>query len=311
MMAETSEETLKTGVSLATPQVAVAPAPAVSAPRCVSVDGVRTYAPRLWQARERQRSGERPRQERDSLRSRSHEGRQGSRKHRRWLHAEELTRTLRRYVGSDSDEDDDIVQARPSAFHRLLDREGPERALEVLSAAEMRRPRSRPRRVESRSETLKKQARAGFGDAWPALCACTGVRNLVLEVERVACEAFGAKGREVAEEEGDWTLVAEAQAWAMEGPCVEWAAHWDGSALRVPLDGRHASADAVVVIGLDAGQRRFAHRLSSVMGLHSFSRDGECGRVLVLRPPRRHYAGAATWAPALSMTEVLPPARQE
>eukprot|EP00913_Durusdinium_trenchii_P017866 g16789.t1 len=108
-------------------------------------------------------SSERRKQERDSLRSRSKEGRPGSRKHRRYTHSVDLVNSLRRVMDLPSDVDaveEERPQARPSAFYRLLESEGPN-ALEVWAAAEARgrSPRPRERRSKDAAWLAEEQAR--------------------------------------------------------------------------------------------------------------------------------------------------------
>merc|ERR1719433_328291 len=67
---------------------------AVARSAALSGSGLRTYTPTLW--RMHQQREERPRYERDSLRSRSKEGRPGSRKHRRYTRSVEVSGVLRK-----------------------------------------------------------------------------------------------------------------------------------------------------------------------------------------------------------------------
>ncbi|OLP80396.1 Cytochrome c oxidase assembly protein COX11, mitochondrial [Symbiodinium microadriaticum] len=134
-------------------------------------------------------------QERDSLRSRSKEGRPGSRKHRRYTHSVDLVghsevNTLRRVMSARGEEnlpedvdgveeDGSLADAgfiaetiqqerprvRPSAFYRLLECEGPGNALEAWAAAESR-GRS-PKRARPKAGTAQ-GPQENEGDAWEA-----------------------------------------------------------------------------------------------------------------------------------------------
>mmetsp|Transcript_55062 Transcript_55062/g.154534 ORF Transcript_55062/g.154534 Transcript_55062/m.154534 type:complete len:319 (+) Transcript_55062:112-1068(+) len=272
--------------------------------RSVSVShvgaGVRAYTPTLWHARERQRSNERPKQERDSLRSRSNEGRPGSRKHRRWSQSMDLVRVLQKAAAAngegavevDPDAPQELMEHRPSAFYRLIEYEGASRALEALAAVENRRPRSRPRRPKTDAQVSREQARAvrsGFGDNWHYVHSNSVAKELLLEIEDLAGRAFTAAPAAEAEE--------------------EWVLHWDG--LTISTTCGSAPPEELAISGLDPCQRKYVHQFARIVGLHSSSREGMPsagggdGKILTMRPPRRSCADGAAWAPPFSVAQVL------
>mmetsp|Transcript_67536 Transcript_67536/g.170426 ORF Transcript_67536/g.170426 Transcript_67536/m.170426 type:complete len:327 (+) Transcript_67536:72-1052(+) len=298
--------------------------PAAAPRRSVSLSGggegsgVRAYTPTLWQARIRQTSGERPKQERDSLRSRSNEGRPGSRKHRRWTRSQELVGSLRRAIAAAGEDFDEVgaegmlkeqlqMEWRPSIFYRLLEFEGPSGALEAWAAAESvrverrERPRSRPRRPKSDAQVSMENERAArhtFGDNWNYVHSNAEAKEFLAELETMATEAFsaepsrGASGGETSKEPSEWLL------------------HWDGEGF-VTSAGAPPAAE-LAISGLSSAQRKVVHQFAELLGLHSESRHtdatfaGVSGeKVLTLRPPRRLGTTGRAWVAPISVARVL------
>lgn len=291
--------------------------------RRVSVCGgsaLRAYTPTLWHAQQRQRDGQ-PKQERDSLRSRSKEGRPGSRKHRRWTRSQELVGALRKAMDAHGDERAaaDVVAAedrllfewRPSAFYRLLECEGPSGALEAWAAVESRRrPRSRPRanRPKSDSQVAEENERAvrhAFGGNWQYINGSDAAKDLLVELEKMAISAFGSAPPEEmppAPGCGDSTTTPP------------WTVHWDGATMTTAAGAPPAAE--LAVLGLEPAQRKLVHQLARVLGLHSESRAagespscaaalGGDGKAVALRRPKGQCAPGSTWVPPLSLSRVL------
>lgn len=283
--------------------------------RSVSVQavgcGIRAYTPTLWQARLRQNSNERTRPERDSLRSRSNEGRPGSRKHRRWTRSQEVVRSYRRiFALADDFTDADIealvksqqlIEHRPSVFYRLLEHEGPARALEVWEAAERgRRPRSRPRRAKTEAQVkleAARCARTAFGHNWSYLQSQAAPKEFLLQLEELTTRAFAL---------GDWTDVAMPDDLTPQTQ-PDWSLHWDGCSFETSFGGPPACE--IAISGLDPAQRKFVHQFSRLLGLHSESRsEPRCrdhGKVLLLRPPQRYAASGQAWKASFSLSSLL------
>eukprot|EP00933_Yihiella_yeosuensis_P025675 TRINITY_DN19920_c0_g1_i1.p1 TRINITY_DN19920_c0_g1~~TRINITY_DN19920_c0_g1_i1.p1 ORF type:complete len:336 (-),score=72.29 TRINITY_DN19920_c0_g1_i1:49-1056(-) len=264
------------------------------------------YRPALW------RISSRERQERDSLRSRSKEGRPGSRKHRRWTHSVDLVHSLRRVMVARGEENlpedmDAVEEAKrehwPSAFYRLMQHEGPHGALEAWRDAENKRPRSRERAKNrpakdglTLAEERRRMVRRAFRDTWAYLSRDNGSQELIAKIEVVVETAFGK------------ALVG------IEDEC-ELLVNWNGDELTTEF-GTPPAAE-MVVIGLDAAQRKVVHQLANILGLHSESRvleeDASIFRtaaerkVLALRPPRSLNIGAGrgAWIAPFSVSQVL------
>mmetsp|Transcript_89735 Transcript_89735/g.187461 ORF Transcript_89735/g.187461 Transcript_89735/m.187461 type:complete len:311 (-) Transcript_89735:39-971(-) len=276
--------------------------------------GIRAYTPTLWQARLRRQEGEKPKPERDSLRSRSNEGRPGSRKHQRFSRSQEVLSSFRRTLNSlnvDLNEADlnalikdaNKIEHRPSAFCHLMQREGPERALEVWAAAEAaaaaRRPRSRPRRPQSDAQVTqehRRSARIAFGDNWNYIRTAEKAKDLLQKLEEVSVEAFGSSSSSSSsfpppESEADWVLT------------------WDPDASTFHSFSGSAPASRIVLAGLDAAGRRFVHQFAKWMGLHSQSEGPSCGltvaseKTLVLWPPLP--PSKAAWTAPFSVSRVI------
>lgn len=287
----------------------------------LSGSGLRTYTPTLWRMHAQRE--ERPRYERDSLRNRSKEGRPGSRKYRRYTRSVEVTGVLRKAMmasGEDStvvmDPDSHDGQLRleeqgPSHFYRLMEAEGPRRALEVWEAAELerRRPRSRPRRERPKTEAQVveqnlRDARHVFGDAWRYVTDNADAKDLLLGLEDTAARAFSAPS-------------------AAKSSGEEWLLKWDGAALKTEAGG--PPADELAIVGLPGMERRLVHSLARLLGLlsHSTEDESSCrdggrrsggrggrggdrnGKVLTVRPPRGRCADGPAWVPPLSLSCML------
>lgn len=270
--------------------------------------------PPLWTAAARFRSlsGERPKQERDSLRNRSQEGRPGSRKNKRWIHDREITRTLRRAMaacGEDGDGDlEDLIETggpvpmnRPSVFYRLLQHEGPEGALEAWASAEGARrgprARSRPPAADVAARRAEDQVRRAFSDTWQYIHGSVPTRELLTKLEGGAARAFSEACRP---SEEAWQLA------------------WDGDSASLDTVAGEPPTGEMEVFGLTAQERKVAHQLARLLGLHSESRECDDfrgvsrgdGKALAWRPPRSrqrcHGAAAdAAWAPPFSVAQVL------
>eukprot|EP00928_Gymnodinium_smaydae_P038970 TRINITY_DN26743_c0_g1_i2.p1 TRINITY_DN26743_c0_g1~~TRINITY_DN26743_c0_g1_i2.p1 ORF type:complete len:354 (+),score=55.30 TRINITY_DN26743_c0_g1_i2:963-2024(+) len=237
-------------------------------------------------ARIRSLSGERAKQERDSLRSRSHEGRPGSRKNNRWVQSRALVHTLRSAMaacGEDGTAADveSIVAAeakefRPSAFYRLLQREGPECALDAWSAAEasVAQPTQEPRRARSRprlrttthgaaegdgsagSQPAEHTVRRAFDGLWTYVRSSDAVQKLLSDLEDRAAQAFSSS--------------------TPRGDVEPWRLCWDGEArVLSPVSGDSLTLE-IEVIGLAGMERKVVHRFARALGLvsESFEEDG-------------------------------------
>jgi len=214
-------------------------------------------------------SSERRKHERDSLRSRSKEGRPGSRKHRRYTHSVDLVNSLRRVMVSRGEEnlptdidevEEETPQAHPSVFYRLLESEGPN-ALEVWAAAEAAkrgrspRPRRRPKDAAWMAEEHGRQVRRTFRDNWQYLSQSQSSQELIAKLEDVAKVAFG---NDFQAEEMLWQLL------------------WTGEDLATKAGA--PPAHEMQLEGLDASERKVVHQLARLIGLHSESRllEEEC-----------------------------------
>mmetsp|Transcript_52851 Transcript_52851/g.114249 ORF Transcript_52851/g.114249 Transcript_52851/m.114249 type:complete len:336 (-) Transcript_52851:165-1172(-) len=296
----------------------------------LSPDPLATPQHRFWAARLAVAGGwpgcERPKQERDSLRSRSKEGRPGSRRHRRWTRSQELTGSLRRAMtacGEDAEGVDRAKQeagvealgeVRPSAFYKLLEHEGPARALDAWAASEAARPerKSSPRRRELREEDKAVAVRRAFGDIWRFVRNDVTSRGLLEQLENGAIRAFGtgASAESIANSE----VQDEAEPKADQGEEKSavsdepWLLRWDGSTLLTEAGAPPAAK--LEVMGLGPHHRKVAHQLARALDLLSESHLGGPGgteKVLALRPPRgRRSCGLGSgWAAPLSVTRVL------
>lgn len=263
------------------------------------------YRPRLWEVGRRESPQRYPR---DSLRSRSQEGRPGTRKNRRWEHSVEIARSLSRVMARCGEEwNGEIEEAgyehKPSAFYRLLEMEGPDRALELLTEAESSR-RSPARREPRASNPAKKAAedertcRQVFSDSWNQIRGNVSLQELLTQLEGGAERAFSN-----AAETGNI-------------PSLLWLLLWDAD--RVALETYFGSppASELAIVGLTSQQRKVVHQFAKVAGLHSESRplddyaevpNGlvENAKVMALRPPRGRRCGDGGWVAPVSVVRVL------
>jgi len=264
------------------------------------------YRPLLWaQARQRSDSREdRPRQERDSLRTRSREPRPGSRKHRRWGNSLQLVDSLRRVMaatGDDDLEEDDLQpglhENRRSAFYQLMEQEGPSGALDAWADAENASSKALPSQPREKRTSVtvaenERTVRRVFSDTWQFIHGNECAHDLLLKLEDEAVRAFGTNFQKASSE--DEIAVA-----------LQWLLSWDGESLQT-TDGA-PPAHEMEITGLTPTQRKVAHQLARALGLHSESRDGALDeKVLALRPPRSRMCGAeAAWKPPFSVASVL------
>lgn len=273
------------------------------------------YKPTLWGAHVLNQREGRPKQERDSLRSRSKEGRPGSRKHRRYTHSMELVGSLRRAMarcGEPSDHvsgDPDSINVevtrdwRPSAFYQLLEYEGPNGALDAWAAAEnARRPASRPHVSRTKdpvkiAEENQRAVRRALGDSWQFVRESGSMQDFIQQLEQATARAFGAA-------ESKDGLSPEEQAVALS-----WLLAWDGESFETK-SGAPPTIE-MAVLGLAPGHRKVVHQLAQLLGLRSASRlldegRGEVGdKVLTIRPPRSRCGAAGAWEAPFSVSQVL------
>lgn len=265
------------------------------------------YRPAAWRIGSRERA---PKQERDSLRSRSKEGRPGSRKNRRWTRSVELVSSLRRVMSAQGEQnlpqDEDAVEEarqeyRPSAFYRLLEHEGAN-ALDAWAEAERKRdlsPRARPKANTAKNaawlaEERRRHVRRSFQDVWQYVSRDASCRDLVAKLENETQNAFGICQREEPAEE-----------------TLQWLLRWDGDQL-VSQSGT-PPAEEILLLGLDPVQRKVVHGLARLIGLQSESTIYESElalasqrKALALRPPRSLKCRAgAVWVAPFSVSEVL------
>lgn len=299
------------------PSLGQSPGPPLPAIPAAPAAGEAAWGPRpmLWSAAARFRSvsSEKPRQERDSLRHRSLEGRAGSRKNKRWVTDRMLTQTLRRAMeacGEDAADLEGLLERggpvpahHPSVFYDLLQSEGPENALEALDSAEAasrgpRRARSRPRHGES-AQIAEGQVRRAFSDTWQYVRACSPARELLTQLEAGAARAFGAPDAPADEE--------------------AWQVAWDGDAKELDTMAGQPPAGEMEIYGLTAPERKVAHQLARVLGLHSESHEcdelvaevlGGDRKAVTWRPPRTRreragLPGGGPWSPPFSVSRVL------
>ncbi|CAE7447743.1 COX11 [Symbiodinium sp. CCMP2456] len=251
-------------------------------------------------------SRERRKHERDSLRSRSKEGRPGSRKHRRYTHSVDLVNTLRRVMSARGEEnlpedvdgvEEERPRVRPSAFYRLLECEGPGNALEAWAAAESRGrspKRARPKGDAWEAEEQVRQVRRAFRENWQFLAQSQSSQELIAKLEELTEVAFGK------------TRALEAEDLLM------WQLLWTDGDLATEAGA--PPADEMLLMGLNATERKVVHQLARLIGLHSESRlldDGQEGddakqdKALALRPPRSLRCRAGSWAAPFSVSQVL------
>jgi len=281
--------------------------PVRSEPRSLTPNA--QYRPRLWDAVVRPSSRDaRPRQERDSLRSRSQEGRPGSRRNKRYTNSQALVRSLHRVMAARGEElpfnilegsnglmiDDSLYEPeiRRSAFFLLWEREGPEAALDAWTAAE-NAPRQAPAKRPSEKhihQQRDQELRRVFGDIFSFVANDQEVFTLVEQLELQAVQAFSADGE----------LAADC-----------WQFLWNGSSLDIQSG--NCPANEIEVVGLDAGLRKIVHRLAEVLGLRSESHvvdpieslDAVHCKTIVLRPPRTRIDSTGSWKAPFPVAQTL------
>jgi len=185
----------------------------------------------------------------------------------------------------------------PSAFYKLMENEGAERALEVLEAAEGAVPRSRPKQTDMAqlAEEHERKVRRTFADTWRFIQDNEPARQLLAKLEKDARRAF-------CPQEGD-NDAATALLWMLQ---------WQGDELATKFGTPPASE--IAVAGLSPTFRKVAHQLASSLGLHSESREigTRSDKVIAMRPPRRRCgegADRAAWEAPLSVSQVVAPAQ--
>jgi len=180
----------------------------------------------------------------------------------------------------------------PSAFYQLLEQEGPGHALEVWEAAEDardHRQQQRPKRDTQTAEQNARSVRRAFADTWQFIQGDRSAQELLTNLEAEAARAFGP-------EMGQKALA------------MMWMLAWDGMALQTKFGS--PPAGEMLVDGLTPTQRKMAHQLARVIGLHSESRvinsGVDDGKVVALRPPRARRCGTSScWVAPFSVAQVL------
>jgi len=273
----------------------------------VSPPPAEVYTLPPWAPILEKRQSSRQRFERDSLRTRSAEGRAGSRRRRRFTHSIDVTNTLRRAMarnGEDSTnlneqeldlEKQVLEESKPSVFYRLMEIEGPENALSALNAAEASASSRRKKSREPRSskapteEQNRRKVRRAFADTWQYIQGSETARDLLKNIEAQAARAFGMEN-----------LKESALA-------MLWMLTWDDDARELETKLGSPPTAEMVIGGLDPILRKVTHQLATVLDLHSESRTvtGD-DKVVALRPFRRHNCDSTErWAPACSVAQVV------
>lgn len=211
------------------------------------------------------------------------------------------------------DEDGNVrgVQAFPeprhSAFYRLLELEGPENALDALTAAESARGQTahRPERPKGAQRLAEQQARAirrAFSGSWGFINANEAVQELIAQLESQATSAFSGWVREG----GD----ADAEA-------LLWCLLWDQETASLSTKTGAPPADEMAIVGLEPHERKVAHQLARLLGLHSESKNrdeygdsfGKGGledeKVVAMRVPRNRCGSEVIWSSPTSVVQVL------
>lgn len=257
--------------------------------------------PKAWAQEYQGRSrAQRPTQDRDSLRSRSRQGRPGSRKYKRWQHTTILVGRLRQVMyeaGEELTDTDGELDAQPgpkqkaSAFQKLVDKEGPECALDILKDAEVKRSLREPRAKspdQHRRDQLVQVRRAFAGPSFRWMAGDPAVRKIIASLEDSCRQAFCVE---------DATLELE----------LSWELLWDPDHAEFVTKSGGPPAKTIEVIGLTASQRKLVHLLARALSLNSdsgasgYSDDPE-DKVLTLRPTR----GQTAWRPpVVSVAQVL------
>jgi len=225
----------------------------------------------------------------------------------------ELSNSLRRAqvkLGEEAELDADALlrelrpQHCPSAFYKLLEREGPDAALEAWKTAEDNSQSSalqRQKRPKDATAVAKENARLvrrAFADMWPFLQNSDATREFIGQLEKAAAHAFtsGPQGQADGDER--------------TGAALLWMLDWDGASFETKFGA--PPAKELAVGGLPPAERKVAHQLARVLGLHSESRDlggarGDDGnKVVALRPPRRQACcPSEPWEPKLSVAHCV------
>merc|ERR1740121_2461756 len=107
---------------------------------------------------------------------------------------------------------------------------------------------------------------------------------------------------------------------APDAPADEaWQLAWDGDAKELDTMAGQPPAGEMEIYGLTAPERKVAHQLAQVLGLHSESREcdellaevaGGGGKAVAWRPPRSRQEragrpGGGPWSPPFSVSQVL------
>lgn len=316
---ETSNDDGSVAAPVTGPTVTMQPGLEAAEKRRSSPSPLPPYKPVLWGLHMDGARARRPSQERDSNpRTRSREGRPGSRKNRRWSHSVDMVKTLRRAMAANGessegltmDEDGNVIgipvkaEWQPSVFYKLLELEGPEGALEAWEAAEMRRrPRSRPRVKSSakQDEQNEHSTRRAFGNVWHFVIRNESAQDLLRELEQLTADAFGHSAADGNQKKSS-----------------QWLLSWDGASLEA--ESGAPPAEEVAISGVGPTLRKVVHSYASVSGLHSSSRTIDGGpedaqeKLLTLRPPRSSADGAVqdvsgAWVAPFSVAQVFAAAK--
>lgn len=285
---------------------------------------VRAHTPTLWHLRMRQMDdAAKPKQERDSLRSRSKEGRPGSRKHRRWTRSQEILSSLRKVMAKLGEDPSEIeieklkaqliVEHRPSIFYKLLEQEGPAGALEAWAAAEAapRRTRSRPRRPKTTEQVAmetERNARIVFGDSWSYVASNDAVKDMLLELEGLVSNVFSLSASATsANDDKDAKDTSCDKIENGNNTVEELTLRWDGKSFL----SEHGCfpSNELAISGFDPVQRKVVHRWANLSGLVSRSceqaENNGVDKVLRLKPPRRCSVNGNVWKLPYSLAGVL------
>lgn len=194
-----------------------------------------------------------------------------------------------------------VVEPRKSAFYQLLELEGPENALDALKAAEGAEARPRPERPKGPQRLQVQQEHAirrAFSGSWSFINASPAVQELITQLESQATRAFSG-----------WTREGD-----VEADALLWCLLWDQETSSLSTKLGAPPADEMAIVGLEPHERKVAHQLARVLGLHSESKsrndyDGlQCGgnleKVVAMRLPRR-CGSENPWSSQASVTQVL------
>jgi len=316
---ETSNNDRSAAAPVTAPTVTMQPGLEAADKRRSSPSPLPPYKPVLWGLHMDGARARRPSQERDSNpRTRSREGRPGSRKNRRWSHSVDMVKTLRRAMAANGessegltmDADGNVIgipvkaEWQPSVFYKLLELEGAEGALEAWEAAEMsrRRPRSRPRVKSSakQAEQNEQTTRRAFGpNVWHFVVRNESAQDLLRELEQLTADAFGHSVADEDRKKSSQLLLS-----------------WTGATLEAE-DGA-PPAEEVAISGLGPMLRKLVHSYASLSGLHSSSNSLDGGledeKLLTLRPPRSSADGtvkdiSGAWVAPFSVAQVFAAAK--